>query len=1059
MHKLTYLFLFLLVVFVGGAQAHAQTSSTQTAQSVENASSTGEAITVATVNIYDAKIVSQDGNDITISFDISNREGYQPQVRYGVDLIQQNSDGEPSLLDRHVYDDTLSLGPNETVHKEITYSAPATANGTFQVMVVSMNDESMPLGVNEAGEVTLQAKSSAINIIPSSCYLTTSSDADSSTKYALAQGPDIKPTDSLMLHCSVTNGFGKPLSVTPSYATYVRTAFGKKVSEVNATSSIDITSTTHSLDLAIPLAAEPQAYDVEVVLHDTDGNTVSNTVTAHYVLQGASATIQSVLFDKDEYTAGDVAHLQLLWSGPADTFYSARGTGTDIGVATIAIQVEDGSGNACANTVQKQSPNTGVLDVDVPVTSMCKNPTAKVTITDAAGAQLTSGTFTVTTKQKPQQPETKPQQTFSLPLVQIILALVAVVIIVIVGILVMQKARRKGSFNDPSDTDDESGGGAGGNIGMAAILLLAVAGGFVGLVPHQAHADTFWVGYGGAAREYNVNINKYSYQPGESIRAHGWGWDNSCGNSYVYLGLKASTNGQSKTLFYTFGTLQNNSSNAYQSGTKYFTAPMTAGSYHVKFKGLGPFLPQWTWEWKSHNVPYIVVAPPVNGQCGAAADGTIYPTAPTSTLCSAGSASAATSSGSYWQWTCFGQDGGTDASCSAPRVPAPTPDIWATLPGSTARLSETTGPGGDVPYNTSVTLHWQVTNEADSEVNSCQATAGPSWWNGSKGYSGEVTMPTPQLLKDVDNIEITCTNPYNESGKDTTKINVNVPPVQTSIDNNPKTTKSGDDYKVTWDSQYAESCSVGYRQKDHTASSYPGSYTNMFNSTKGSTTTSYAPTPGTDEDIEWQLSCTNEQGTGATTTEHTVYGKPVVSIQICNKDHSGCQIGEKKLKVDEDASVYWSVDKTTTPISSCFAAPGSGPGFSPVGVSGGYDNSIGKPLPGDSPEHFQVGCTNLGGIGMSNIVSLSTESIPHLFTPSYKVPIGTNIPVGFYPNGGTDCSLVDSNGNTHYDATSTTPLPNGTTTVAINNTTTFTLSCDNGTHSITVFAQPIIHEQ
>jgi len=55
--------------------------------------------------------------------------------------------------------------------------------------------------------------------------------------------------------------------------------------------------------------------------------------------------------------------------------------------------------------------------------------------------------------------------------------------------------------------------------------------------------------------------------------------------------------------------------------------------------------------------------PPVNGSCGTA-NGSTVATAPTTNLCSVGTASAVTGTGP-WQWTCAGSNGGTTASCSA----------------------------------------------------------------------------------------------------------------------------------------------------------------------------------------------------------------------------------------------------------------------------------------------------------------------------------------------------------------------------------------------------------
>lgn len=88
----------------------------------------------------------------------------------------------------------------------------------------------------------------------------------------------------------------------------------------------------------------------------------------------------------------------------------------------------------------------------------------------------------------------------------------------------------------------------------------------------------------------------------------------------------------------------------------------------------------WTWTCAGSNggTSAVCTAPkttaPVvtNGTCGSAQNSS-YLTAPTSNLCGIGSASSVTLSGTAWNWTCSGTNGGTTAACSAPKTTTPTP--------------------------------------------------------------------------------------------------------------------------------------------------------------------------------------------------------------------------------------------------------------------------------------------------------------------------------------------------------------------------------------------------
>jgi hypothetical protein len=80
---------------------------------------------------------------------------------------------------------------------------------------------------------------------------------------------------------------------------------------------------------------------------------------------------------------------------------------------------------------------------------------------------------------------------------------------------------------------------------------------------------------------------------------------------------------------------------------------------------------------------------PVNGQCGSA-NGKAVSSAPTSGLCSLGTASAVTGTGP-WYWSCAGSNGGTTASCSAPFSPAPINGQCGPANGVAASTAPTTG--------------------------------------------------------------------------------------------------------------------------------------------------------------------------------------------------------------------------------------------------------------------------------------------------------------------------------------------------------------------------------
>ncbi|CAN5718421.1 hypothetical protein BH11PAT2_BH11PAT2_08240 [soil metagenome] len=101
----------------------------------------------------------------------------------------------------------------------------------------------------------------------------------------------------------------------------------------------------------------------------------------------------------------------------------------------------------------------------------------------------------------------------------------------------------------------------------------------------------------------------------------------------------------------------------------------------------------------SASATVTVIGSAVNGTCGSA-NGTTVSSAPSSGLCSVGTASSVSGSGP-WNWTCAGSGSGTTASCSA--FKQATPDLTA---GSITPTTATVG--------TAVTLSSTISNSGNA---------------------------------------------------------------------------------------------------------------------------------------------------------------------------------------------------------------------------------------------------------------------------------------------------------------------------------------------------------
>jgi hypothetical protein len=363
-----------------------------------------------------------------VSFDVSNRVGAQPQIKYAVQLTQVLAKSELQV-DEKVYDETLSLGENTTVSRTVNYSIPASLSaGTYRLWIDSKNNNGLPFGIAFAGEVNITENAlNAIEIVPDSCYLVTSTSTQA-TQTPLSQGIVISPADTLMAKCKVTSNFSADTIFTPSFVTRSHTLFGEVVSTTgNSTENITIKNGNNDITLALPKASKPQDYNLTFSLVSSLGNTVSNAISFNYAISGQSGIIRNVVFDKTFYKAGETANLQI--------FSTRTGLFTQTGTSTITILVSNSAGADCSVALNKEVSNFSVINLSIPITKDCADPKASVTLS-SNGVALDSKDFQFIT---PMSASTSIGANTN----KIIIALVLIVFVLILGTLIYNYFHKK----------------------------------------------------------------------------------------------------------------------------------------------------------------------------------------------------------------------------------------------------------------------------------------------------------------------------------------------------------------------------------------------------------------------------------------------------------------------------------------------------------------------------------------------------------------------------------------------------------------------------------------
>lgn len=497
------------MLFFGIASIYNQ-SFAQTGGNTTNTGTTTISV-IATVNIYNAKIESQNGNVFVMSFDITNRQGVQPDVKYSI-VLSRTSNGVQTTFDEHVYDEVLNLGENSLVHKVITYTAPAVLGGDYDLYILSKNESGFPFAATSLGKVTLLAEKGNVDIKNDTCYLTVQGEKNS-PHYTLLQGVDVLASENLIATCSVNNNSTEALSVMPKFETRARNAFGDIAEQENSSFAPIVfkAKEVKTISLKIPKAIEPQAYNAELTFVNQNNITVSNQVAFHYVLRGISATIQQAIVDKDSYTKGEIAHVSFFVTGSADSFQNSRfGTSTPFINASIETVIMSG-GQACSNLVA-QPFTSGEVVFDVAITRECVNPTVSVNIKNN-GEIIAQKDFLIKTTPTV---ETSGKNTINIFSPTFDLALGCFSLLLLLVVLLLKKRFAH----------------------LSLLLLILIGGAFI-FSPESAKADTIvyksqatgifnnsvsGYGYG------TVNLDKSIYNPGDSVTVTASFSDPACDN-------------------------------------------------------------------------------------------------------------------------------------------------------------------------------------------------------------------------------------------------------------------------------------------------------------------------------------------------------------------------------------------------------------------------------------------------------------------------------------------------------------------------------------------------
>jgi hypothetical protein len=353
----------LSAVFCGVANAQSTTSVMESQPSFQ-----------LPIDINNARIVTQKDRDFVISFDlINNTIDNFPQMKYALHLMKVYSSSSYDIVDEKVYDsDTFSITSQySSTSKTISYSVPqALPAGNYSLSIDIGNNSGYIFNSFYFGNIEIKSNStSPIEIIAVSCHRYVSNKLHQSGLLY------INATDTLAVKCQVKNSSSKDVIVLSKSETRYDNPFG----DIASTNSINpeqisIKPGLNDISINLPVGSIPRGYYVSYVLSSLDGQKLSKGDSFNYLIKGLQGMIESTIFDKSFYKAGDVASLSIL----VPIYNDANQIPIQ---GTLIINVSSNSKDSCSATTTTQiSSKKSILNIPINITKDCYNPTAQIVL-------------------------------------------------------------------------------------------------------------------------------------------------------------------------------------------------------------------------------------------------------------------------------------------------------------------------------------------------------------------------------------------------------------------------------------------------------------------------------------------------------------------------------------------------------------------------------------------------------------------------------------------------------------------------------------------------------
>ena len=340
---------------------------------------------VANVGLYNAKIIEKSEEKLKIYFEIKNNDSKtHSDLVYAVEIIEKLDGSVGVSRAKKVYNEKINLTEKQQVEKEIEFKIPQYLSGDFEVLVSLADVNGLLMALNTIDKIHLENSNPFIEMKMEKCYLTVEGESGGQ-KYSMVEGVAVDENENLVVNCEVENHFNESKNVKPELKFYKRSLYGDQIDfDFNVDEEFIFEANEIKLiHFSLPKPEKSQAYSVSMNLVENN-NVISNQAKVHFVIGGASATVQNISLDKNYYKKGDKMELNLLLSGSADSFPNSRIETTELSDIFVEVFVFNSDNNSeCVFLKDTVSSNYPMAEYDnLEVLNDCHNPQATVVLRD-----------------------------------------------------------------------------------------------------------------------------------------------------------------------------------------------------------------------------------------------------------------------------------------------------------------------------------------------------------------------------------------------------------------------------------------------------------------------------------------------------------------------------------------------------------------------------------------------------------------------------------------------------------------------------------------------------